>query len=296
MPLFQHLPQFLWERCIRRVGLEGIPGLELALHEQHRPPCRTLPTGRERRDIGIVGSFDHGVKPQILKLLPAPLGVAALLLGNLGEDRTVKRVSIVEGQGFHQLTVRQECQGKRLQRIGQGLMKRVIGNRLCHGSIAYPVDARQGIRHKVILGEYPGIYTGNGADVGFIFRDFHHGTASGDGAGVAAVVLVNAAAHDAADIAAAGQGTLGKTGANGSAGQARDAAYIVAVFAADRAIATAVADQSQFHPAADSAYIAALSCNRSQIFAVLRNILQLIAPSLGQVAAGSVVLRIGSRF
>ena len=175
-------------------------------------------------------------------------------------------------------------------------MQRVVGHRFRQPGIADPVDPGKRIGYKIIPCEHPGIHTGDGARILLIFRNLHHGIAARDSTGIAAEILGDAGTDNAADIAAAGQGAFGKTGADGAAGEARDTAHIVTVFTGNGAEGSGIADQSQLHSAADTAHIAAFSGDFSRIFAVLHNGLQFVPPPLGQIPAGGVVLRVGGGF
>ena len=204
----------------------------------------------------------------------------------------------MEGQGFHGLLVRHEPESQLPEGLRQGLepLHLFVGHGLRQGGVTHPVNARQGVGDKVVVGKHAGIAAGNGSDKLLVFRHVHHGIAAGDGAGVAADVLLDAAAHDAADIVVAGQGALGEAVPDGAAGKARDAADIVAVVTGNAAIATAPGDQAQLHPTADAAGIAALGRNGTHVFAAVHNGLQFIPPPLGQAAAGAVVLRVNGGF
>ena len=204
----------------------------------------------------------------------------------------------MEGLGLDRLPVRHKAKGQLPQRLGQRLepLHLLIGHRLGNGSVAHPVDAGQGIGDKVVVGEYARVSAGNSTHKLLILRNFHHGIAAGDGAGIAADILLDTAAHHAADIIVAGKGTLGKAVPNSAAGEPRNTAYIIAVFAGNSAVAPAVRNKAKLHPAADAAGIAALGRNGAHVFAAVHDGFQLIPPPLGQAAAGAIVLRIHGGF
>ena len=179
----------------------------------------------------------------------------------------------MEGNGFEGLSIRYKGQGEGFQGAGQKILavQRIVGYGLCQCEITDPVDACQRVGHKEIPRKYPGIDPGDGAHILFRFRNLHHGVAPADSAGIAAVILGNAGAYNAADIASAGQSTFCKTTPDGSAGKTRDTAHIVAVFTGDGAKAPGFADQTQFHPSANAAHIAAFAGNPAGIFTVAHN-------------------------
>ena len=232
---------------------------------------------------------------QIRQIPDVPPGVIPFLLGNLRIHPGIEGVPIVKGHRLDGLPIGNEPQGQLPQRLGKLLqgLHFFIAHRLGYPLVADPVDACQSVGDKVVPGEHTGVLTGHRTQILLGLQDIHHGVAPGDLAGLPLQILLGAAAHNAANVAAAGQGAFGKAVADAARRQTGDAADVVAVLTGDPSVAPAVQNQSQVHSAAHAAHIVALAGDGACVFTGVDNGRQLIPAALAELAGGSVIFRVG---
>ena len=124
---------------------------------------------------------------------------------------------------------------------------------------------------EAVAGERAVRCAGDGARILPAAGDIHKADAGGHGAARTVERFGHAGAGDAADMALAGERTLGIAFADACAGQAGHAADVGAGRALHGAVVFTGCDEAEIHPAADAAHVRPLAGDRAGVDAVLEN-------------------------
>ena len=259
------------ERLGRRA--DGIALAIAALRKEHRAAILAHGVGSESWDVGRVDSGDGSVKMKVVQFRAIPRGVGAVLLRNGGEDGLVKRIAIREAELLERLAACYEFQRERAHVLWKNVFfqKRLEIDRLGAARNALMIQTCERGGDEAVAGERAVRRAGDGARILPAAGDVHKADAGGHGAARTVERFGHAGAGDAADMALAGERTLGIAFADACAGQAGHAADVGAGRALHGAVVFTGCDEAEIHPAADAAHVRPLAGDRAGVDAVLEH-------------------------
>ena len=234
--------------------LHRVGAAEEAVHIEDRATVLTGHAAAQRRDVGGILHIHYGVGVEGIQHGGAPLGVVALLLGDLRVVGLREGRAVVEADLLDGVAVSLEDEVQLAEGRGQALLREqgLISDRLGLPGPAQAVDALQVVGDEEVAHEAAVLTAGDGAHILLACQHRDEGAVVDGDKTAVGEVAVAALTHDAADVLLTAEGAFCPVAAELGAGRTGNAAHLID--AGDVAVGLAGRHKAQLlltHDAAD---------------------------------------------